>query len=52
MREEKKTVLFTTHNLEHALAFGDRIIVIGKGGIVLDGPARGMSFNDLRTLYV
>lgn len=52
MREEKKTVLFTTHNLEHALAFGDRIIVLGKGGIVLDGPAKGMSFNDLRTLYV
>jgi phosphonate transport system ATP-binding protein len=52
MRKEKKTVLFTTHNLEHALEFGDRIIVLGKGGIVLDGPAKGMNFNDLRTLYV
>lgn len=52
MREERKTVLFTTHNLEHALAFGDRIIVIGKGCVLLDGPAKGLSFNDLRTFYV
>jgi phosphonate transport system ATP-binding protein len=52
MREEKKTVLFTSHNLDHALAFADRIIVIGKGGILLDGPAKGMLLHDLRTLYV
>lgn len=52
MREERKTVLFTSHNLEHALAFADRIIVIGKGGIQLDSPTCGLQLNDLRTLYV
>ena len=52
MREEKKTVLFTSHNLEHALAFADRIIVIGKGGIQMDAPTKGMQINDLRTFYV
>lgn len=52
MREEKKTVLFTTHNLDHALTFADRIIVIGKGGILLDGPVKGIRAADLRALYV
>ena len=52
MREEKKTVLFTSHNLDHALAFADRIIVIGKGGIQLDAPTKGLQLNDLRTFYV
>lgn len=52
MREERKTVLFTTHNLDHALAFADRIIVIGKGGIQLDSPTKGISIADLRPFYV
>lgn len=52
MREEKKTVLFTSHNLEHALAYADRVIVIGKGGIQLDAPTRGLAQSELRNLYV
>lgn len=52
MREEKKTVLFTTHNLHHALAFADRIILIGHGGIQLDAPARALNESELRALYV
>ena len=52
MREEQKTVLFTTNNLHHALAFADRIIVIGHGGIQLDAPSKALSEADLRALYV
>ena len=52
MREERKTVLFTSHNLEHALAFADRVIVIGNGGLLLDAPTKGMQLSDLRNLYV
>lgn len=51
MREEKKTVLFTTHNLEHAMAFADRIIVMGQGGVQLDAPAKALRQSDLRVLY-
>jgi phosphonate transport system ATP-binding protein len=52
MREEKKTVLFTSHNLSHALSFADRVIAIGKGGIMIDAPSAGLSEGDLRHLYV
>jgi phosphonate transport system ATP-binding protein len=52
MREERKTVLFTSHNLEHALAFADRVIVIGKGGIQLDSPTKAVGLQALRNLYV
>jgi phosphonate transport system ATP-binding protein len=52
MRQEKKTVLFTSHNLEHALRFADRIIVIGRGGILLDAPAQGLTQAELRAFYV
>ena len=39
MREEAKTVVFTSHNLSHALSFADRVIAIGGGKIVLDSPS-------------
>jgi phosphonate transport system ATP-binding protein len=52
MREEKKTVVFTSHNLDHAIAYADRVIVMGNGGIILDSPTKGVSPNALRHLYV
>ncbi len=51
MREEKKTVVFTSHNLLHALKYSDRVIAIGRGGIQLDAPTRGLNEQDLRNLY-
>jgi phosphonate transport system ATP-binding protein len=51
MREEKKTVLFTSHNLDHALRFADRIIVLGGGQIVFDGPSHAIAAHELRKLY-
>ncbi len=52
MREEAKTVVFTSHNLTHALAFADRVIAIGGGRVVLDSPASSLKESDLRGLYV
>jgi phosphonate transport system ATP-binding protein len=52
MREEAKTVVFTSHNLTHALAFADRVIALGNGKIMLDAPARGLRAAELRGLYV
>lgn len=52
MRKEAKTVVFTSHNLTHALAFSDRVIALGGGRIQLDAPASALKESDLRGLYV
>jgi phosphonate transport system ATP-binding protein len=52
MRQEAKTVVFTSHNLTHALNFADRIIAIGNGKIMLDAPAGSIKESELRGLYV
>ncbi len=52
MREEAKTVVFTSHNLSHAMAFADRVIAIGGGRIVLDSPSSSLKESELRGLYV
>ena len=52
MRKESKTVVFTSHNLMHALQFADRVIAIGAGCILLDAPADRLQEAELRGLYV
>ena len=51
MRKEAKTVVFTSHNLHHALQFADRVIAIGGGKVVLDAPSRCLDETELRGLY-
>lgn len=51
MRQEAKTVVFTSHNLTHALAYADRIIALAGGKIVMDMPTSGLQERDLRGLY-
>lgn len=51
MREEAKTVVFTSHNLSHALSFADRVVAIGGGRIVLDSPTSRLRESELRDLY-
>ncbi len=36
VREKKLTTLMVTHNLRHAVAYGDRIIMMHEGHVVLD----------------
>jgi phosphonate transport system ATP-binding protein len=45
------TVLFTSHNVEHALRYGDRVLGIAGGRLVLDAPARDLSRADIGALY-
>lgn len=52
MRKEAKTVVYTSHNLSHALSFADRVIAIGGGTIMIDAPASSLREGDLRGLYV
>ena len=52
MREERKTVVFTSHNLNHALDYADRVVGLSEGKVVLDVLAAGLREGDLRGLYV
>ena len=36
VREKKLTALMVTHNLRYALEYGDRLLMMHQGGIVLD----------------
>ena len=51
VREEGVTVVFTSHNIEHALTYGDRVLGLADGGLKLDATAASLSASDLRGLY-
>ena len=36
MREKQLTTLMVTHNLRHAVEYGDRVLMMHQGNIVLD----------------
>lgn len=45
------TLLFTSHDMEHAAAYADRIIGLRDGVVCLDRPADGFSGADLKGLF-
>ncbi|MEL7114342.1 MAG: ATP-binding cassette domain-containing protein [Pseudomonadota bacterium] len=50
-RQEGVTVVFISHNIEHALQYGDRVLGLADGVMKLDARAEGLSAPDLRGLY-
>jgi phosphonate transport system ATP-binding protein len=50
-REEELTLVFVSHNLEHALQYGDRILGLRDGRLELNTPAHQESISSLRGLY-
>lgn len=48
---EDRAVLLTTHNLERALAWSDRICMLAGGRIVVDQPSAQLDTATLRQLY-
>lgn len=52
IRHEGMTLFFTTHRLEHALRYADRVLALRGGRLVLDAPAAGLDRDTLRGLYV
>lgn len=50
-REEGVTVVFISHNIDHALRYGDRVLGLADGALKLDAPTSGLSLSDLRGLY-
>ena len=51
VRDEGVTVVFTSHNIEHALKYGDRVLGLAQGRMRLDATAASLSATDLRGLY-
>ena len=50
-REQGVTVVFTSHNIDHALRYGDRVLGLADGKLKLDTTAAALSPADLRGLY-
>ncbi len=51
VRDTGATLIFTTHNLGHALAHAERIVGLRGGKLALDAHTRGMVAARLRGLY-
>jgi phosphonate transport system ATP-binding protein len=51
VRDEGVTVVFTSHNIKHALHYGDRVLGLADGALKLDAAAASLSAADLRGLY-
>lgn len=51
VRDTGATLVFTTHNLAHALAHAERVIGLREGKLALDAPTHGLSAGVLRGLY-
>jgi phosphonate transport system ATP-binding protein len=50
-REQGVTVVFTSHNVEHALRYGDRVLGLADGALKLDATAASLNAQHLRGLY-
>ena len=51
-RARSLTLFFTTHHLQHALDFSERILALKGGRLALDASAKGLQADDLQSLYV
>jgi putative ABC transport system ATP-binding protein len=54
VREKKLTALMVTHNLRYALEYGDRILMMHQGGIVLDrsgNDKRAFTIDDVLKIF-
>lgn len=51
MKRQGLTLLFTSHNLDHALAYADRVIGLRAGTIALDGTTAGEDRSRLEAIY-
>jgi putative ABC transport system ATP-binding protein len=54
VKKEKITTIMVTHNMEHALRYGNRLVMMHKGRIIVDihqDKKSGLSVNDLVTAF-
>lgn len=51
IRDQGLTLVFTSHHLDHALAYADRVIGLRGGRLAVDAPAAELSAAALRHVY-
>ena len=51
MREDGTTLLFTSHNLRHALTYAERIVALKNGVVALDAPSRSQRLEELTRFF-
>jgi phosphonate transport system ATP-binding protein len=51
LRRQRMTLLFTSHNLRHAVEYADRVVGLRHGRVELDAPAAGQDLARLREIY-
>ena len=50
VQEKRLTAMMVTHNLRHALEYGDRILMLNRGGVVLDRAGEEKQALSIETL--
>jgi phosphonate transport system ATP-binding protein len=51
IRRQRLTLVFTSHHIDHALRFGDRVVALRQGAIALDASAGVLDAQTLRQIY-
>ena len=51
IRRDRLTLVFTTHDLRHALDYGDRVVGLRGGRVTIDAPAAALDVPSLRSFY-
>lgn len=51
LEKQRLTFVFTSHNLQHALTYADRLLGLRGGVITLDSPSQAQSLATLKELY-
>lgn len=51
IRQQGLTLVFTSHHIDHALSFADRVIALRGGRIEIDEPSGRLEARDLRGIY-
>jgi phosphonate transport system ATP-binding protein len=51
LQRVRLTFVFTSHNLQHALTYADRLLALNRGVLTLDGASKAQNLSSLRQLY-
>jgi phosphonate transport system ATP-binding protein len=51
IRHARLTLLYTTHQVDHALHYSDRVVALRGGRVVLDAPSKDVGRTELRSVY-
>jgi phosphonate transport system ATP-binding protein len=51
IRRQGLSLVFTSHHIDHALRFGDRVVALRQGSVVLDRAADALDAPTLRQIY-